>query len=138
MAFSGINYVAVIIATLAGFGLGAVWYMILGRAWMRALGKTEDEISRDQGAAKALPFIIALVALFVMSLMLAGLMGHLGDVSVRGGVISGFFVWIGFVITTIGVNHAFSGASPKLTLIDGGHWLAVLIVMGAVIGAFGV
>jgi hypothetical protein len=138
MAFSGINYVAVIIATLAGFGLGAVWYMILGRAWMRALGKTEDEISRDQGAAKALPFIIALVALFVMSLMLAGLMGHLGDVSVRGGVISGFFVWIGFVITTMGVNHAFSGASPKLTLIDGGHWLAVLIVMGAVIGAFGV
>jgi hypothetical protein len=25
-----------------------------------------------------------------------------------------------------------------LTLIDGGHWLAVLLVMGAVIGAFGV
>jgi hypothetical protein len=138
MAFSGINYVAVIIATLAGFGLGAVWYMILGRAWMRALGKTEDEISRDQGAAKALPFIIALVALFVMALMLAGLMGHLGNVSVRGGVISGFFVWVGFVITTMGVNHAFSGASPKLTLIDGGHWLAVLVIMGAVIGAFGV
>jgi hypothetical protein len=41
-------------------------------------------------------------------------------------------------MTTIGVNHAFSGASPKLTLIDGGHWLAVLVVMGAVIGAFGV
>lgn len=138
MAFSGINYIAVIIATLAGFGLGAVWYMVLGRAWMRALGKTEDEISRDQGAAKALPFIIALVALFVMALMLAGLMGHLGDVSVRGGVISGFFVWIGFVITTMGVNHAFNGASPKLTLIDGGHWLAVLLIMGAVIGAFGI
>jgi Protein of unknown function (DUF1761) len=132
MAFSGINYVAVIIATLAGFGLGAVWYMLLGRAWMRALGKTADEISRDQGAAKALPFIISLVALFVMALMLAGLMGHLGDVSVRGGVISGFFVWVGFVITTMGVNHVFSGASPKLTLIDGGHWLAVLVVMGAV------
>lgn len=138
MAFSGINYIAVVIATLAGFGLGAVWYMVLGRAWMRALGKTEDEISRDQGAAKALPFIIALVALFVMALMLAGLMGHLGDVSVRGGVISGFFVWIGFVITTMGVNHAFNGASPKLTLIDGGHWLAVLLIMGAVIGAFGI
>lgn len=138
MAFSGINYVAVVIATLAGFGLGAVWYMILGGAWMRALGKTGDEISRDQGAAKALPFIIALVALFVMALMLAGLMGHLGNVSVRGGVISGFFVWVGFVITTMGVNHAFSGASPKLTLIDGGHWLAVLVIMGAVIGAFGV
>jgi hypothetical protein len=138
MAFSGINYIAVIIATLAGFGLGAVWYMIFGRAWMHALGKTEAEIKQGHGAAKALPFIIALVALFVMALMLAGLMGHLGDVSVRGGVISGLIVWVGFVITTMGVNHAFSGASPQLTLIDGGHWLAVLVIMGAVIGAFGV
>ena len=44
----------------------------------------------------------------------------------RGGVISGFFVWLGFVITTMGVNHAFGGAKPMLTLIDGGYWLAVL------------
>jgi hypothetical protein len=64
-------------------------------------------------------------------------MGHLAQVNVRGGVIAGLIVWVGFVITTMGVNHAFSGASPKLTLIDGGHWLAVLVVMGAVIGAFG-
>ncbi len=73
-----------------------------------------------------------------MALMLAGLMGHLGYVTIKGGVISGFFVWVGFVITTMGVNHAFGGAKPMLTLIDGGHWLAVLLVMGAVIGAFGV
>jgi hypothetical protein len=125
MTFSGINYIAVIIATLAGFGLGAVWYMTLGGAWMRALGKTKDELL-PEGSAKALPFIISVVALFVMALMLAGLMGHLGDVTVRGGVISGLFVWVGFVITTMGVNHAFSGAKPMLTLI------------GAVIGAFGV
>lgn len=137
MTFSGINYVAVIIATLAGFGLGAVWYMVLGGAWMHALGKTRDEL-RPEGSARVLPFVIALVALFVMALMLAGLMGHLGDVTIRGGVISGLFVWVGFVITTIGVNHAFSGAKPMLTLIDGGHWLAVLLVQGAVIGAFGV
>ena len=137
MSFSGINYVAVISATLAGFGLGAVWYCVLCRAWLHAIGKTEDELKKDPGSAKALPFIVALVALFVMALMLAGLMGHLGDVTVKGGVISGFFVWLGFVITTMGVNHAFGGAKPILTLIDGGHWLAVLLVMGAVIGAFG-
>jgi len=137
MTFAGINYIAVIIAALAGFGLGAVWYMVLGGAWMRALGKTKDGL-RSGDSAKVLPFVIALVALFIMALMLAGLMGHLGDVTVRGGVISGLFVWVGFVITTMGVNHAFSGAKPMLTLIDGGHWLAVLVVMGAVIGAFGV
>ncbi len=50
----------------------------------------------------------------------------------------GFFVWVGFVLTTIGVNQAFHGTKPLVTLIDAGHWLAVLLVMGAIIGAFGV
>ena len=137
MSFSGVNYFAVIIAALAGFGLGAVWYMVLSRPWMQAVGKSEAEIKKE-GPAQALPFVIALVALFVMAWMLAGIMGHLGQVSVSGGLISGFLVWLGFVITTMGVNHAFSGAPTKLTLIDGGYWLAVLLIQGAVIGAFGV
>ena len=138
MTFAGINYLAVVVAALAGFGVGAIWYMVLGTAWMDALGKTEAEIKSGSGAAQALPFIIALIANFVMALMLAGLMGHLGNITVTGGTISGLFVWVGFVITTLGVNHTFSGASPKLTMIDGGHWLAVLVVMGAIIGGFGI
>ena len=138
MTFSGVNYLAVIIAALAGFGVGAVWYMVLGGAWMRALDKTEADIKGGAVAAQSLPFAIALIADLVMAIMLAGLMGHLGDVTVKGGAISGLFIWVGFVITTMGVNHAFSRAKPMLTLIDGGHWLAVLLIMGAVIGAFGV
>jgi len=136
MSFSGVNYLAVIIATLAGFGLGTVWYTVLARPWMRAVGKSEAD--RPQGGAQIVLFAIAIVALFVMALMLAGLMAHIGDVTVRGGLISGLFVWLGFVITTMGVNHAFGGAKPMLTLIDGGYWLAVLLIQGAVIGAFGV
>jgi len=136
MTFTGVNYIAVIIAALAGFGLGAIWYRVLAKPWMHAVGKTEAD--RPQGSAQAVLFGITIVALLIMAWMLAGLMGHLGDITVRGGVISGFFVWLGFVITTMGVNHAFSGAKPMLTLIDGAHWLAVLLIQGAVIGAFGV
>jgi len=137
MAFAGMNYLAVFVAALAGFGVGAVWYGVFGKAWLDALGKTEDDI-KGSGAAQALPFVTGLVADLVMAIMLAGLMGHLGNISIHGGMITGLFVWVGFVITTMGVNHAFSGASPKLTAIDGGHWLAVLLVMGAIIGAIGV
>jgi hypothetical protein len=136
MSFTGVNYLAVIIATLAGFGLGTVWYTVLAKPWTHAVGKTEAD--RPQSGAQILLFATAIVALFVMALMLAGLMGHIGDVTVRGGIISGLFVWLGFVITTMGVNHAFGGAKPMLTLIDGGYWLAVLLIQGAVIGAFGV
>ncbi|MGH6866675.1 MAG: DUF1761 domain-containing protein [Methyloceanibacter sp.] len=131
-----INYFAVIIAALAGFGLGAVWYMVLSKPWLNAVGRTEADLKKE-GSSQFLPFIIAILAIFVMAWMLAGLMGHLGQVSIRGGLLTGLFVWIGFVITSMGVNHAFSGAKPALTLIDGGYWLAVLLIQGAVIGAFG-
>jgi uncharacterized protein DUF1761 len=133
MTFAGVNYVAVVIATLAGFGTGAAWYMILGRFWLAALGKRREDMS-----SSPMPFLIAIVANLVMAFMLAGVIGHFGAVNTKNGVISGALIWLGFVITTLGVNHAFSGAKTSLTLIDGGHWLAVLLVMGAVIGAFGV
>lgn len=133
MTFAGINYLAVLIAALAGFGTGMVWYMVLGRAWLGALGMSKEDMNPTP-----MPFIIAFVSLLVMAWMLAGIMGHLGEVTLWNGVVSGFFVWLGFVITTIGVNHAFQDAKPMLTAIDGGHWLAVLLVQGAVIGAFGV
>lgn len=133
MVFAGINYVAVVIAALAAFGTGMVWYMTLSRFWLVAIGKTKEDLPQS-----GRPFIVSIVALLVMAWMLAGLVGHLGAVTVWNGVVSGFFVWTGFVLTTMAVNHAFTGARALLTLIDGGYWLAALLVQGAIIGAFGV
>ncbi len=135
MHFGGINYLAVVVAAAAGFGVGMAWYMLFGNAWMAALGKTREALK-----PRPTPFIAAAICLLVMAYLLAGFIGHLGDaqITLKNGVISGFFVWAGFVITSMIVNHSFQGASRALTLIDGGHWLAVLIVMGAVIGLFGV
>jgi len=48
------------------------------------------------------------------------------------------FVWAGFIAAPMIVNHRFQGSPWMLTLIDAGHWLGVLIVMGLVIGLFGV
>jgi hypothetical protein len=59
-------------------------------------------------------------------------------VTIRSAVISALFIWGGFVLTTVLVNNAFSGRSYMLTAIDAGHWLAVLLLMGVVIGWMGV
>lgn len=135
MDFAGINYGAVVVAAVAGFAIGMAWYMALGNIWMAALGKTKDEVKPSAG-----PFIISGVSLLLMAFMLAGIIGHLGEgqVTLVNGAISGFFVWLGFVITTMAVNHAYQGVKRTLTLVDGGHYLAVLVAMGAIIGWFGV
>jgi hypothetical protein len=137
MTFSGINYLAVLAAAIAGFAVGMVWYGILGERWMAALGKSKDELLPD-GKPPIATMAASFVCELVMAWILAGLLGHIDAVTVGGGIISACFVWLGFVATTQLVNHRYGGYPLSLTIIDTGHWLAVLIAMGVVIGLIGV
>ncbi len=141
MAFAGMNHLAIFVAAVAGWLTGAVWYGVLCNQWIAALGRTKKQMSVKSGTpAFYAPFVIAFVAALIMAWMLAGVLGHLGpgQVTLRNGVISAAFLWFGFVLTTISVNYAFSRRTLMLTVIDAGHWLAELLVMGAVIGVMGV
>ena len=138
MVFAGLNYLAIVVAAVAGWLAGAVWYGVLfARPWMAANAITSD--SMKARGVSPLPFIVAFVAQVVMAWMLAGVLGHLGpgQVTIRNGMISAAFLWFGFVLTTMAVNNTFASRKPVLLAIDGGHWLAVMLVMGAIIGAFG-
>jgi hypothetical protein len=70
--------------------------------------------------------------------VLAGVIGHLGAVTLKNGIVSALFIWAGFVLTATATNNAYTGRKPMLTVIDAGHWLGVLVIMGAVIGVMGV
>ena len=141
MTFAGINYLAVAIAAVAAWLASAVWYMSLSRIYVAALGKTPQQIDAERTKPGVyLPFIYAFIADVIIAWMLAGVIGHLGpgQVTLRNGVISAAFIWFGFILTTIAVNYSFAGRDRRLLLIDVGNWLAVLVVVGAVLGAFGV
>lgn len=140
MEFAGMNYLAILVAAGVAFMFGGVWYGVLAKQWMAAAG-IDDEMmaaSKKDGSSTKL-MITAFVSSLVMAWVLAGLIGHLGNgqVTVYNGIISGAFAWLGFVATTLITNHGFQMQLGRLTLIDGGHWLGVLLIQGAVIGAFG-
>jgi hypothetical protein len=136
MSFAGINYSAVLVAAVVGSGFCAVWYMALARLGSTWLHVRADARPPRQGC-RAMA-VHDLVRRRSGDGVLAGLIGHVGAVTVKNGLISGAFAWLGFVITTLAVNNMFGLRSHKLIAIDGGHWLGVLLVMGAIIGAGGV
>ena len=131
------NYLAIVIAAVAAWLAGAGWYMALGRTWTAALGTTPEKTQAGQRPAAFLPYVYAFIAELLMAWILAGLLGHIGALTVRGGIISAAFCWLGFVMTTMVVNNIFAGRDTRLLLIDGGHWLLVLVLMGAIIGGMG-
>jgi hypothetical protein len=140
MSFAGLNHLAVVLAAVASFIFGGLWYGMLAKQWMAAANVRPEDIRVQKGGATVIPYVIAFVAQLVMAFVLAGTLGHLGvgQVTLRNGLITGAIVWAGFVATSLAVNHAFQGAKKELTLIDGGHWLGVLLIQGAVIGWMGV
>lgn len=145
MLFAGINYIAVVVAGVVSFAFGAVYYMTLAKPWMAAIGKTEEQVKSE---SSPVIYVTAIIAQLVMSFMMAGVLVHMiplggGDtavpsVTLTNGLITGFCIWFGFVLTTMLINHGFQGQKRSLSLIDGGHWLGVLLLQGAVIGGFGV
>jgi hypothetical protein len=132
MNFLNVNYLALALAVVAGMIVGAIWYGVLAKQWMKAANVGPDELDQQPTL-----YIIAAACLFIMAWMMSGILIHFGTMSLMGGLNMGAFLWLGFVVTTITVNHRFQGSSWGLTFINCGHWLAVLLVQGAIIGWMG-
>jgi hypothetical protein len=141
MPIAEVNYLSVLTAAVAAWFFGAIWYTTLSKPWVAALGKTMEQLKAESETRSRflnlLPFLLSFVAEFIMAMMLYGIMTHAGSFSLRGGLISGALIWFGFVITTMAVNNAYPMRKAMLTLIDGAHWLVVLLIMGAIIGVIG-
>ncbi len=134
-----IDWIAILAASVAAWMFGALWYSVLSRQWMAAIGFTPADMQGPDGKEKFPlgPMIISFVANFVMAIILAGVIAHTAKkgVTVSSGALVGAICWLGFVITTLATNHAFGKQKAALTLIDGGHWLGVLLIQGVVLGA---
>lgn len=129
MMFDGVNLIAVVAAAIGSFVFGSIWYGVLGQAWMKAAGVSEEQAKPDP-VTLGITFFCQLVMAFVF----AGIIYHSGETSIRTGLISALMIWVGIVLTTQIINHRFQGRPWSLTFIDCGHWLGVLVVQGILIG----
>lgn len=127
------GFLAVILAAAVMFGTGAVWYMTLAKPWMKAVGRTEEDIKADKSP---LPFIIAGVA----AISAAGMMRHMfaasGMTGIWEGLVSGLGVGLFIVAPWVVLHYAFAGRPRSLWWIDAGHVILAFTLGGLVLGLF--
>ncbi|MFD0916707.1 DUF1761 domain-containing protein [Pseudahrensia aquimaris] len=130
-----VNYLALFLAVIASMTIGALWYSLLAKPWMRAAGIEQARLSAGHTI-----YVYALTAFChaLMAYVFIGVIYHAGPVTVINGVMSALFIWGGFVMTSMIVNHRFQRRSWSLTAIDSGHYLAIMLAQGAILGWFGV
>ena len=130
------GYLAVIIAAAAGFGFGAVWYMMLSKPWMAAVGIKVGPDGKPVGDGSALPFVLSGVAM----LLVAGMMRHVfalsGIDAPMEGLVSGLGVGLFFISPWIMINNAYPGRPFRLTLIDSGYATFGCAIIGLVLTLF--
>lgn len=128
-----VNWLAVVLATAAAFVFGAAWYIGLSKQWFSALGRTKEDLNVGYT-----PFIWTLLAELIMAYLLAILIpAAMGETTLVNGMLLGALLWFGFVLTSVIMIQRYEGMKWSLTVIDAGHILGVLLIEGAVIGAFG-
>ena len=129
-----INWIGVIVGVVVSWIAGAVYYMVLSEQWLAAIGKTRDQINgRDPS-----PYIIGFLCQVVMAVVLSAIMpGLFGVRTLPNGLMAGGLMWLGFVITSMTLNHRYGQAPWSRTFIDGGYLLIALLIQGAIIGFFG-
>lgn len=127
-----INYLAVLVATVAGMVIGSVWYgPIFGSTWMRILGKRKEDL-RQPGPA----MLGMAIATLVMAYVLAHFVGYMNAATAWEGAQVALWIWLGFLATMFLSLVFFEGRPLKLFIINTANHLITLVVMGVILATW--
>jgi len=125
-----INWLAVVVAAIACFALGGVWYspVLFGKAWQREAGLTDAQV---RSGNKAVIFGSTLVLAFLAAWNFANFLGPRPSLVFGGAV--GFSAGLLWVAGSFGINYLFERRSFKLFAINGGYHTLQFTVIGTVL-----
>lgn len=133
-----IRWLAVVVAALATFFLGAVWYTALfGRKWVALNGYTEEQVKQMQARRPPPVFFgVMLGAYFLLAIVIAVLVTSFGVQTAGGGAMLGLMLWLGPAAAIAVTSYIANDKPLGVYLIDGSYQLVFLVMMGAILGGW--
>jgi len=126
----------VLVAAVAGFAFGAIWYMALSKKWVAATGIKVDKDGRPLNSSDPKPYIVA----FLGAIVVAGMMRHTfvmsGIDTIGKGLVTGLGLGLFVAAPWVVNNVMFSDRSKSLIWIDGGYVVGGCTIIGLVLSLF--
>jgi hypothetical protein len=130
---SHFNWLAIAVASVAYFMLGALWYSFLFKnQWIRLTGVKMDDPNAKQGVGgiMVMTFIMEFLICFAIAMIVYRSM-------VTGGVLSGIKIGLmtgGLIcLPVIMINNLYQGKSRTLSMIDGGYHVAGCVIAAVIL-----
>ena len=129
-----INFLAVLVAALLNYILGAAWYspVMFARPWMRLLDIEPSGDRSGFGAALAVQAVGTLASAFTLAIVIS----WAGASNLVEGAAVGALAALGFVAAANLALIAFERRPAQLYAINHGYTVVGWILMGAVLGAW--
>jgi hypothetical protein len=135
MAYPYINVWAVLLATLAFWALGALWYspVLFSKRWQKEVGLTAEDIRKTNMAVVfGTSFVLMLFMVWALNFVINSHKPE--DVSLLRGLHYGAFTGLFFCMLTMGINYLYQRRSLILWLIDGFYMILGLGIAGMILG----
>ena len=135
--FSELNWSAIIVAGVATFMLGGLWYTALfGKTWQRLHGYSDQQLAQMRSTRPPPVFFGTMIACYLIVAFIVAIIAQLAGVhSASSGALLGLLVWI--VVAAVGVTgHIASHWPMSAFAIDALYQLIYLVMTGAIIGAW--
>ena len=129
-----VNYVAVLVAAVASFVVGFVWYhpSVFGTMWMRLAGMTPSAM--EAGKKKMMQsMVLAFVGSVIMAYVLTHFIAVWGANDFMGALQLGFWTWLGFQMPIQLGSVLWEQKSWNLFALNGAYWLVNTIVIAEVL-----
>lgn len=132
-SLDGINWLAVVVATLVAFALGGLWYSkaLFGNTWLEEVGLTEEAINN---ANMAKTFGSTFVLQLLATIALAATLG--ADSTWMDGLQNGLFISVLWIATAYGITYLFEQRSMRLFFINAGYYVVLFSISGSILGAW--
>lgn len=127
---------SILLAALASFVLGAVWYMALAKPWMAASGVPVGEDGKPANGGSPVPNLVSFIAMLIIAATMRYGFGLAGIATPLGGFFGGLAVGALFIAPWITLNIGSLNRPWSLAGIDGGYAALGCAVMGLVLGLF--
>lgn len=129
-----VNWLAVLVATIAHQALGALWYGVIFRdTWMKAIGMNPEEIERQAPGGE---MVFGIVASAVSVVTLGLVLTAYTDPSTGDGIVLGLLAGVGFVTAATFMNGAYEQKKPVLSAMFGAYYTLGLMIAGGILGAW--
>jgi len=135
-----INWWAVLVATASSMVVGSIWYAkaVFGTRWMKLVGVSDEIMGKSAGVAIGVTIVVSFVTAAVLAGSAAIAQNFYGGNFIVNSIVTAIFLWAGFTAARIITHDAFERRPMALTILNAAHELVTLVVMGLVIGLFGI